>query len=241
MDRLIYLSMSGAKATMQRQETLANNLANVSTTGFRAELAAFRAVPVEGSGASTRVYALESTPGYDATPGQVAATGRNLDVAMSGGAWLSVQGLDGTEAYTRGGALDVNAEGTMITVSGLTVLGDGGPIQVPPNTRVSIGADGTVSSTAANGKSTSIGKLKLVTPEAPLTRGTDGLFRAAEGDLSADPNARVQDGALEGSNVNAVETMVQMISAARQFEAQMKSLTTAEANDKAAAQLLSVG
>ena len=241
MDRLIYLSMSGAKATMQRQETLANNLANVSTTGFRAELAAFRAVPVEGSGASTRVYALESTPGYDATPGQVAATGRNLDVARSGGAWLSVQGLDGTEAYTRGGALDVNAEGTMITVSGLTVLGDGGPIQVPPNTQVSIGADGTVSSTAANGKSTSIGKLKLVTPEAPLTRGTDGLFRAAEGDLSADPNARVQDGALEGSNVSAVETMVQMISAARQFEAQMKSLTTAEANDKAAAQLLSVG
>ncbi len=241
MDRLIYLSMSGAKATMQRQETLANNLANVSTTGFRAELAAFRAVPVEGSGASTRVYALESTPGYDASPGQVAATGRNLDVAMSGGAWLSVQGLDGTEAYTRGGALDVNAEGTMITVSGLTVLGDGGPIQVPPNTQVSIGGDGTVSSTAANGKSTSIGKLKLVTPEAPLTRGTDGLFRAAEGDLSADPNARVQDGALEGSNVSAVETMVQMISAARQFEAQMKSLTTAEANDKAAAQLLSVG
>ena len=241
MDRLIYLSMSGAKATMQRQETLANNLANVSTTGFRAELAAFRAVPVEGSGASTRVYALESTPGYDATPGQVAATGRNLDVAMSGGAWLSVQGLDGTEAYTRGGALDVNAEGTLITVSGLTVLGDGGPIQVPPNTKMSIGADGTVSSTAANGKSTSIGKLKLVTPEAPLTRGTDGLFRAAEGDLSADPNARVQDGALEGSNVSAVETMVQMISAARQFEAQMKSLTTAEANDKAAAQLLSIG
>ena len=241
MDRLIYLSMSGAKATMQRQETLANNLANVSTVGFRAELAAFRAVPVEGSGASTRVYALESTPGYDASPGQVAATGRNLDVAMSGGAWLSVQGLDGTEAYTRGGALDVNAEGTMITVSGLTVLGDGGPIQVPPNTQVSIGGDGTVSSTAANGKSTSIGKLKLVTPEAPLTRGTDGLFRAAEGDLSADPNARVQDGALEGSNVSAVETMVQMISAARQFEAQMKSLTTAEANDKAAAQLLSVG
>ncbi len=241
MDRLIYLSMSGAKATMQRQETLANNLANVSTTGFRAELAAFRAVPVEGSGASTRVYALESTPGYDATPGQVAATGRNLDVAMSGGAWLSVQGLDGTEAYTRGGALDVNAEGTLITVSGLTVLGDGGPIQVPPNTQVSIGTDGTVSSTAANGKSTSIGKLKLVTPEAPLTRGTDGLFRAAEGDLSADPNARVQDGALEGSNVSAVETMVAMISAARQFEAQMKSLTTAEANDKAAAQLLSIG
>jgi flagellar basal-body rod protein FlgF len=240
MDRLIYLSMSGAKATMQRQETLANNLANVSTVGFRAELSAFRAVPVEGSGASTRVYALESTPGYDASAGQVAATGRSLDVAMSGGAWLAVQGLDGTEAYTRAGALDVNSEAAMVTASGLTVLGDGGPIQVPPDTQVAIAADGTVSATGANGRSTSIGKLKLVTPDAPLTRGTDGLFRAASGELSADPTARVQDGALEGSNVSAVETMVQMIAAARQFEAQMKSLTTAEADDKAATQLLSV-
>ena len=240
MDRLIYLAMSGAKATMQRQETLANNLANVSTTGFRAELAAFRAVPVQGSGASTRVYSLESTPGYDASPGQVGATGRNLDVAMKGNAWLAVQGLDGTEAYTRYGSLDINGEGNLVTTSGLTVLGDGGPIQVPPETQVSIASDGTVSATAANGRSTSIGKLKLVTPEAPLTRGTDGLFRAAEGDLSADPLARVQDGALEGSNVSAVETMVQMIAAARQFEAQMKSLTTAEGNDKAASQLLAV-
>ena len=241
MDRLIYLAMSGAKATMQRQDTLANNLANVSTVGFRAELAAFRAVPVEGSGASTRVYALESTPGYDASSGQVAATGRNLDVAMRGSAWLAVQGLDGTEAYTRGGSLDVNADGNLITSSGLTVLGDGGPIQVPPDTQTSIAADGTVSATAANGRSTSIGKLKLVTPEAPLTRGTDGLFRAAEGELAADTSAQVQDGALEGSNVSAVETMIQMIAAARQFEAQMKSLSTAEGNDKAAEQLLSVG
>ena len=240
MDRMIYLSMSGAKATMQRQETLANNLANVSTVGFRAELAAFRAVPVEGSGASTRVYALESTPGYDATPGQVSATGRNLDVAMKGAAWLAVQALDGTEAYTRGGSLDVNAEGNLTTTSGLTVLGDGGPIQVPRDTAVSIAADGTVSATAANGRSTSIGKLKLVTPEGPLARGTDGLFRGADGDLSADATAQVQDGALEGSNVSAVETMVAMISAARQFEAQMKMLSTAEGNEKAAAQLLSV-
>lgn len=238
MDRLIYLSMAGAKATMQRQDTLANNLANVSTTGFRAELAAFRAVPVEGSGASTRVYALETTPGYDSTPGQVSGTGRNLDVAMKGDAWLAVQGLDGTEAYTRAGSLEVSADGTLVTRGGLTVLGDGGPIQVPPNVELSIGGDGTVSATAAGGRSTSVGRLKLVTPEAPLTRGTDGLFRAAD-ELPADPNARLQDGALEGSNVSAVETMVAMIAAARQFEAQMKSLSTAEGNDKAAAQLLS--
>jgi flagellar basal-body rod protein FlgF len=241
VDRMIYLSMSGAKATMQRQDTLANNLANVSTVGFRAELAAFRAVPVEGSGASTRVFALESTPGYDPTPGTVTSTGRNLDVAMKGNAWLAVQGLDGTEAYTRGGSLAVANDGTLMTSGGLTVLGDGGPIQLPANTEVSIAPDGTVSAKGANGRSTSVGKLKLVTPEVPMLRGTDGLFRGADGDLGADASARVQDGALEGSNVSAVETMVSMISAARQFEAQMKMLQTAEADEKAAAQLLSMG
>jgi flagellar basal-body rod protein FlgF len=241
MDRMIYLSMSGAKATMQRQETLANNLANVSTVGFRAELAAFRAVPVQGSGASTRVYALESTPGYDATPGQVAATGRNLDVAMKGNAWLAVQGLDGTEAYTRGGSLQVDANGNLVTSAGLTVLGDAGPIQVPQDTVVSFAPDGTVSAGETNGRSSTIGRLKMVTPEGPLSRGADGLFRAADGDLPADAQARLADGALESSNVSAVETMVQMIAAARQFEAQMKMLSTAESNEKAAAQLLSVG
>lgn len=240
MDRMIYLSMSGAKAAMQRQEVLANNLANVSTVGFRAELAAFRAVPVEGSGASTRVYALESTVGANHQPGPVQATGRGLDVAMKGNAWLAVQGLDGTEAYTRAGALDVNAEGLLISKNGLTVLGDGGPISIPANSAVSIASDGTVSATGANGRSSSVGRLKLVTPETPgaLTRGPDGLFRA-ESDLSADATARVQDGALEGSNVSAVETMVAMIAAARQFEQQMKLLQTAERQEQAAAKLLS--
>ncbi len=239
MDRMIYLSMTGAKATMQRQDTLANNLANVSTNGFRAELQAFRAVPVEGSGASTRVFALETTPAHNDAPGPINATGRNLDVAMKGNAWLAVQGLDGTEAYTRAGALDVTPDGTLTLMNGLTVLGDGGPIQVPPNTAVSIGGDGTVSARAANGTSSAVGKLKLVTPEAPLQRGSDGLFRGADGDLPADANARVQDGALESSNVSAVETMVAMISAARQFESQIKAMQTAESDDKAAQQLLS--
>ena len=241
MDRMIYLSMSGAKATMQRQDTLANNLANVSTPGFRAELQAFRAVPVQGSGASTRVYALETTTGYDASAGAITATGRNLDVAVTGSSWLSVQALDGTEAYTRGGSFDVSNDGTLVTRSGLPVLGDGGPIQIPPNSAVSIGGDGTVSAKGTDGKTTAVGRLKLVTPEAPLTRGVDGLFRAPDGDLPADTNARVQDGAFEGSNVSPVETMVAMISAARQFEAQMKMLTTAEGNEKAAAQLLAAG
>ena len=240
MDRMIYLSMSGAKAMMQRQDTLAHNLANVSTPGFRAELQAFRAVPVQGSGASTRVYALESTPGYDASPGPVTATGRNLDVAVKGNAWLAVQGLDGTEAYTRGGSLELSADGTLTTRNGLTVLGDGGPIQVPQNSEVAIGEDGTISARAGNTPPTVVGRLKLVTSEAPLIRGEDGLFRAADGDLPADATARVQDGALEGSNVSSVETMVAMISAARQFEAQMKMMQTAKDDESAEAQLLSM-
>ena len=240
MDRMIYLTMSGAKATMQRQESLANNLANVSTVGFRAELQGFRAVPVRGDGASTRVYALETTVGHSDAPGVIQNTGRPLDVAMQGNAWLAVQSLDGTEAYTRNGALTVSTDGTLMTNNGLVVLGDGGPVQVPGNATVSISGDGTISAKTATGPVTPLGRLKLVTPEEPLQRGTDGLFRSAAGDdLPADPNARVQDGALEGSNVSAVETMVSMIAAARQFEAQMKMLQTAERNEQAAAQLLS--
>ena len=175
MDRMIYLSMSGAKATLQRQDVLAHNMANVSTAGFRAELAAFRAVPVRGDGASTRVYALESTPGYSDAPGVVQSTGRALDVAVSGRSWLAVQALDGTEAYTRGGALDVDAEGQLVTRGGLPVLGDGGPISVPANARIDIAADGSISATTGNGKAQALGRLKLVTPEAPLQRGDDGL------------------------------------------------------------------
>ncbi|WP_284620191.1 flagellar basal-body rod protein FlgF [Aquabacterium humicola] len=238
MDRMIYLAMSGAKATMQRQDIVAHNLANASTTGFRAELQAFRAVPVVGEGASTRVFALESTPGYNAAPGPVQSTGRALDVAMKGNAWLAVQALDGTEAYTRAGNLDVNTEGQLTTSSGLTVLGDGGPITIPANSELKIGADGTISAKTGNQRPQVVGRLKLVTPEAPLTRGTDGLFRAAE-ELPADQTARLQDGALEGSNVSAVESMVAMIAAARQFEQQMKMLQSAQDKEQAASKLLS--
>ncbi|MBB4843602.1 flagellar basal-body rod protein FlgF [Paucibacter oligotrophus] len=238
MDRMIYLSMAGAKASMQRQDVLANNLANVSTNGFRAELQAFRAVPVQGSGASTRAYALETTTGYNPDGGAIQATGRNLDVAMKGNAWLAVQGLDGTEAYTRAGALDVSSEGLLVLRNGLQVLGDGGPINVPPNAELSIAGDGTVTATPANGKPTAVGRLKLVTPEVPLTRGTDGLFRAADGDLPAEASARLQDGALEGSNVSPVETMVSMIAAARQFEQQMKLLQIAQTQGQQSAKLL---
>jgi flagellar basal-body rod protein FlgF len=239
MDRLIYLSMSGAKASMQRQDVLANNLANVSTTGFRAELQAFRAVPVRGDGASTRVYALESTIGYNAEPGPVQTTGRSMDVAMKGNAWLAVQGLDGTEAYTRAGSLQTNAEGQLVTLSGLPVVGDGGPIQIPANAAVEVSGDGIVTTKVGNGRPQQAGRLKMVTPEAPMLRGTDGLFRASDGgDLTQDPTARLQNGSLEGSNVSPIETMVAMIAAARQFEQQMKSLQGAEQREQSASKLL---
>ena len=240
MDRVIYLAMAGAKANMVRQDVLAHNLANASTTGFRAELTAFRAVPVLGDGASTRVYAIETTPGYNPDPGPVAATGRNLDVAMRGNAWLAVQATDGTEAYTRAGALDVNTEGLLVTRGGLQVVGDGGPITVPPNARVLVGGDGTVTATVGTGAPQGVGRIKLVTPEAPLLRGNDGLFRAAAGDdLPADATAGLQTEALEGSNVSPIESMVAMISAARQFEQQMKMLQTAQEREQSATRLLS--
>jgi flagellar basal-body rod protein FlgF len=238
MDRLIYLSMAGAKATMQRQDVLANNLANASTTGFRAEMQAFRAVPVRGDGASTRVYALESTIGNDTRPGPLQQTGRGLDVAAQGNAWFAVQALDGTEAYTRNGGFQVSAEGQLVTSSGLPVLGDGGPITLPVGAAMEVAGDGSLSATVGNGRPQQAGRLKLVSPEAPLLRGTDGLFRGAEGDLVADPAARVQGGALEGSNVNPIETMVAMIAAARQFEHQMKMLQGAEQREQGAAKLL---
>jgi flagellar basal-body rod protein FlgF len=238
MDRLIYTALSGAKATLQRQDLLANNLANVSTTGFRAEMQAFRAVPVRGDGASTRAFAAETSVGMDMRPGPIATTGRALDVAAQGNAWFAVQALDGTEAYTRAGAFQVSAEGQLVTPAGLPVLGDGGPITLPLNAQVDIAADGTITATVGNGRPQQAGRLKLVSPEGGMTRGDDGLFRSDQGELPADAAARVQSGALEGSNVSAIETMVAMISAARQFEQQMKALKGAEEREQGAAKLL---
>jgi len=243
MDRLIYTAMTGANAAQQRQQLLSNNLANASTPGFRAELATFRAVPVRGDGASTRVFALEATAGHSDAPGPMTNTGRNLDVAVRNNSYLSVQGLDGTEAYTRAGALEVNPEGTLVNAQGLPMLSDGGPITVPPNAMVDIGEDGTVNARVMGQPSQTLGKLKLVTPDADnrLKRGEDGLFRGLQGDpLPADAQARVQSGALEGSNVNPIEAMVGMIAVGRQFEVQMRMLQNGEANDKSAGQLLSL-
>ena len=243
MDRIIYTTMTGANAAAQRQAVLSNNLANVSTTGFRAELSTFRSVPLEGQGSSTRVFGLDATSGHLDQPGPAITTGKSTDLMARGNAWFAVQGLDGLEAYTRNGALEVTADGQLVTATGLPVLTDGGaPLDVPQDAKVSFGGDGTVVATLDGQDPINIGRLKMVTPnlEQPLQRGDDGLFRNAQGDLPADANATMVAGALEGSNVNAVEAMVGMIAASRQFEQQMKLLTTAETNDKTASQLLSM-
>ena len=244
MDRIIYTSMTGANAAAHRQAVLANNLANASTQGFRAEMANFRSVPLQGSGSSTRVFALEATSGHLEAPGPAQTTGRNLDAMARGNAWFAVQGMDGTEAYTRGGAFEVSAQGQLVTRTGLPVLSDGGtPIDVPQGAEVALGSDGTVTARIAGQVPQAIGRIKLATPGAddPLKRSDDTLFRTASGEpLPADATALMASGALEGSNVNAVESMVGMIAAARQFEQQMRLLSTAEKDDQAAGRLLSI-
>lgn len=244
MDRIIYTTMTGATAAAQRQAVLSNNLANVSTTGFRAELSTFRAVPLDGQGSTTRVFGLDATSGHLDLPGPAITTGKPTDVMARGNAWFAIQGLDGLEAYTRNGGFEITDQGQIVTATGLPVLTDGGaPIDVPQGAAISVAADGTVMATVPDQDPINVGRLKMVTPDAntPLTRSDDGLFRGPNGDpLPADINARLADGVLEGSNVNAVEAMVGMIAASRQFEQQMKLLTTAEKNDQTASKLLSL-
>ena len=245
MDRMIYVAMSGAKQMLEQQSVVANNLANATTTGFRAQMSAFRSAEVLGEGAPTRAFVVDSTPTADFTPGAIQQTGRDLDVAVEGAGWIAVQTADGSEAYTRHGSLQVNVNGVLQTRTGLNVLGDGGPIAVPADTRITIAGDGTVS-TVPNGNQatqvTPIGRIKLVNPpEAQLVRGDDGMFRLQGGaPADVDPRVKLAGGALEGSNVNVVEAMVSMISISRQFDMQMKLLQNADANDRQATQLLAM-
>ncbi|ALD93586.1 flagellar basal-body rod protein FlgF [Cupriavidus gilardii] len=245
MDRLIYTALSGAKQTLDQQAAVANNLANVSTTGFRAQVNMFRAVPVVGQETPTRAFTLASTPGADMKAGPLTYTERPLDIAIKGNGWLAVQGRDGAEGYTRAGSLQVGPDGQLLTSNGLQVLGDGGPIAVPPGSTVTIGNDGTITARGpgetANGLA-QVGRLRLVNPPPDaIARGDDGLFRLRPGaaPLETDQTVRVIAGALEGSNVNPVEAMVDMIANARRFEMQIKMIQGADANEQRANALLS--
>lgn len=245
MDRLIYTAMTGAKHILEQQATTSHNLANATTTGFRAQVDQFRAVPVQGAILPTRAFVVDSTTGSDFRAGAIQHTGRELDVAVQGDGWIAVRAADGTEAYTRNGSLKMDENGLLQTRDGLTVTGDGGPLSIPPGRNLAVARDGTISLVPDGSDATgltSVGRLKLVNPPAAeLVRGDDGLFRLKSGTpASADPNVMLVSGALESSNVNVVDEMVNMISLARQFEMQIKLLQHAENNDGKAAQLLSL-
>ncbi len=245
MDRLIYTAMTGAKHILEQQANTSHNLANATTTGFRAQLDSFRAVPVISDGLPTRAFVVDSTVGTDFSAGPIQNTGRDLDVAVQGKGWIAVQGEDGSEAYTRHGSLKLSENGVLQTQSGLAVLGDAGPISIPPDVSVAIAKDGTVSSIPSGSKPGAVvvlGRIKLVNPsEENMTRADDGLFRTKDGSpADADIAVNVVGGSLEGSNVNVVDAMVSMISLARQFEMHMNLLKNAESNANKAGQILSL-
>ena len=245
MDRLIYTAMSGAKQAFLQQAGVANNLANAASTGYRAMEHKFRAVQVQGGDLPTRAFTVNASIADTFDQGPLMATGRALDVAVQGAGWIAVETPDGGEAYTRNGALQVSAAGQLQTANGMNVLGDGGPIAIPPDNRITIAADGTVSVVPLFGvpnNSNPVGRIKLVNPpENELVRGPDGLFRLQGGQpAEVDANVKLASETLEGSNVNSVDAMVNLISLARQFEMQVKMLQNADANDRSAAQILSM-
>lgn len=245
MDRMIYTAMTGAKHILEQQATNSHNLANVTSIGFRAQLDSFRAVPIVSEGMPTRTFVVDSTVGADFSPGVLQQTGRDLDVAIEGKGWLTVIRPDGSEAYTRNGSLRVSENGLLQNSTGQILMGDGGPIGIPPDETITVGKDGTISTVSNNyepGAVNILGRLKLVNPpEEMLVRGKDGLFELKSGQpAEIDAEVQLVGGALEGSNVNVVEAMVNMISLARQFDFQMKLLEKAENNANKASQLLSL-
>jgi flagellar basal-body rod protein FlgF len=247
MDRAIYTALGGANAALNRQAITSNNLANVSTNGFQAQLTAYRAVPVVGPSDQTRTLVVESTPGVDSTIGLINATGRDLDVALPQNGWLAVEMPDGTEAYTRNGNIVIDSEGGL-RVSGLPLVGDGGAITAPPQAALTIAPDGTITSRGAGDEPSAlaqIGRIKISSAEAAsLVRGDDGFFRVADNaaePLAADHDLRLMPGVLESSNVSPVKSMVDMIATARGFDMHMKVISSVDNNEKSANQLLSAG
>ncbi len=243
MDRVIYIAMTGARELARQQAAVAHNLANVSTSGFKAELDVFRALPVQGEGAETRAFVLATTPTADFNAGALQNTGGALDVAVRGEGWLAVQGADGQEAYTRMGQLQIDRNGLLQTAAGFKVLGDNGPISIAPDQEVAIAKDGTVSTLPPGENRNAVaiaGRIKLVNPPpASLSRGEDGLFRQNDGQVApGDAGVTLAVGSLETSNVDPAESLVKMISLARQFETQMRVLRAAEENHKAGDKIL---
>lgn len=245
MDKALYVAMTGGKHIARAQTIHANNMANANTAGFRADFEQARAMGVyDGTGFETRAYALTENPGTDFSYGALQETGNDLDVAVDGEGWIAVQGADGQEAYTRAGSLHVNALGQLQTADGHAVLGDTGPITLPPLEKVQIGFDGTIT-VREQGQAPNalgqLGRIKLVNPKnAQLAKGEDGLMylRAGEKALKPDENLRVRSGFVEGSNVNVVDEFTSVMALARQFDLHIKLMRTTEDNTASATKLL---
>lgn len=245
MDRLLYVAMTGAKQLMQAQSLVSNNLANVGTDGFRADLARFEPSPIVGPGYPSRINTIASGLGFDHTSGTLQQTGNTLDVAIDGEGWLAVQTPDGKEAYSRGGPLNVNALGLLETQRGQLVLGDNGPVSVPPHTKLSVGADGTISIVPqGQGPETlaQVGRIKLVNPDpAQLEKRPDGLVELPNGaPAEADAKVKLVSGFIETSNVNMAQSMVEMIDLERQFDVAVRMMRVADENASRAAALASL-
>ena len=238
MDRVIYTAMTGAKSTLGQQAAVAHNLANADSTGFRTEMHKMRAVEVQTMAWHTRAFVVDASVATDFTPGALKYSGSPYDVAVKGKGWLAVQTASG-EAYTRDGSFTVSENGILQTHAGLPVLSDGGPITIPPDSEIVIGLDGTISA-LQDGITNEVARLKLVDPpESDLVRGEDGFFRLESGvPAPMDEAVKVAGGYLEASNVNVAEQMVTMISLARQFEMQMRVITSAQENDRSATQVI---
>ena len=245
MDRMLYVAMTGAKQLMQAQALVANNLANVSTTGFRADLARFDAEAVQGPGYPSRVNTVAAGVGFDRSQGTLVQTGSVLDVAIDGDGWLAVQAKDGSQAYSRGGSLKVNALGQLVTERGQPVLGDNGPLAIPPYTQIALASDGTVSIVPqGQGPETlaQVARIKLVNPDpSTLEKRPDGLVRSTTGKpVEADAKVQLASGAVENSNVSAAGMMTDMIEYARQFEIAVRMMHVADDNATRASSLASM-
>jgi flagellar basal-body rod protein FlgF len=249
MDRSLYIAMSGAKQTLQAQNSNANNLANMQTTGFKSDLDWFRSRPVTGAGYPTRVYAMIEKPAADFMPGALQTTGRDLDVAINGEGWIAVQGgdYDSKEAYTRAGDLRITPEGLLKNGAGLQVLGQNGPITIPPAEKVTIGSDGTISIIPmGSGNATTtvqLDRIKLVKPDIKdIEKQGDGLIHTKNGQpLPVDANVSLNSGVLEGSNVKGFEAMTEMIELAKNFELQTKVMKSVDENSAVSAKLMQIG
>ena len=243
MDEMVYVAMTGAKQVEYAQAINSNNLANISTTGFRADLHSFSSIPVEGPGVDSRVNAVVESYGTDLAQGSIINTDRDLDIAVRGDGFIAVQAPDGGEAYTRAGDLRVQPGGLLATGAGHLVMGDGGPVALPPNVSLLIGNDGTISvQPLGQGPETLTiaDRIKLVKPDpAQLSKGSDGLFYLEDGAIAdADASVKITANALESSNVNVAKTLVNMIELARLYEMQVNTIKAAEENADSAASMM---